>query len=195
MSKNVKPKIFVVFGCQGSGKSTQVARLAAKNMLTVFEAGKELRDRAQHDPKIHSFTSSGQLVPDEVMLEIVNDFLHDHPSSHGYVFDGYPRNLNQNEGFQSLAELHHWQPIAVHIVISDETAKDRLANRFTIVNGQKVHREDDTPAIVQKRLNVFKDQTLPVIKLFAQNYRLVEVDGEPPVDEVTTHMFDAVDTL
>lgn len=184
--------IFVVFGPQGSGKSTQVERLAEKLSLKVFEAGEVLRARAEVDEKIHQILKQGTLVSDETMLEIIDEFMAEHNSTIGYVFDGYPRNEDQFNGFIKIMSPLDARVAGLFINLSDSSAKTRLANRFTIVDGQQVRREDDQPDIVQKRLDTFKAETLPLKELFAQNFELLEIDGEPSVDEVTEEIDAAV---
>ncbi|MEK7202394.1 MAG: nucleoside monophosphate kinase [Patescibacteria group bacterium] len=185
--------IFVVFGPQGSGKSTQVERLAEKLSLKVFEAGEVLRARAEVDEKIHQILKQGTLVSDETMLEIIDEYMTEHNSSTGYVFDGYPRNHDQFNGFIKIMSPLGARVAGIFINLSDTSAKARLANRFTIVDGQRVRREDDQPAIVQKRLDTFKAETLPLKEQFAQHFELLEINGEPSVDEVTKEINAAVD--
>lgn len=187
------PTILVVFGPQGSGKSTQVERLAKKLGLIVFEAGEVLRARAQVDEKIHQTLQQGELVSDETMLGIIDEFIAEHRSTNGYVFDGYPRNRDQFKDFLTIATNSRARTAGVFINLSDASAKQRLAGRFTLVNGRKVTREDDQPAIVQKRLETFKSETLPLKELFAQNFVLLEINGEPSVDEVTEEIDASVD--
>ena len=184
--------ILVVFGPQGSGKSTQVERLAKKLGLTIFEAGEVLRARAQVDEKIHQTLQQGELVSDETMLGIIDEFIAEHQSASGYVFDGYPRNRDQFNDFLTIATNSRARTAGIFINLSDASAKQRLAGRFTLVDGKRVTREDDQPDIVQKRLETFKSETLPLKELFAQNFELLEIDGEPSVDEVTKEIDEAV---
>ncbi|MCR4277489.1 MAG: nucleoside monophosphate kinase [Candidatus Berkelbacteria bacterium] len=185
--------VFVMFGPQGSGKSTQVERLASKLNLKVFEAGEALRTRSQIDENIHLQLKQGILVADETMREIIEEFISDNTTKTGYVFDGYPRNVNQFEGFMSLVTKYHWEVVGIFINLSDESAKKRLSTRFQIIDGQKVFREDDKPEIVQNRLDTFKRETLPLKAKFLEVYNLLEIDGEPPVDTVTSEISEAVD--
>lgn len=184
--------VFVVFGPQGSGKSTQVERLATHLNLKVFEAGKALRTRAEVDENLHQQVKQGFLVADETMLQIVEEFISDNTTKNGYVFDGYPRNLTQFEGFKSLVTKYHWSVAGIFINLSDDSAKERLSTRFQIIDGQKVMREDDKPEVVQKRLDTFKRETLPLKAKFSKDYTLLEINGEPPVETVTSEITEAV---
>lgn len=185
--------IFVVFGPQGSGKSTQVERLAKKLGLKIFEAGEVLRSRAKTDQKVRQILKQGTLVSDKTMLEIIDKFMTEDISPVGYVFDGFPRNQDQFNDFIKIMTPLGVRVAGIFINLSDSSAKSRLASRFTIVDGHQVRREDDQPDIVQKRLDTFRAETLPLKKLFAQHFNLLEIDGEPPVDRVTEEIDSSVD--
>lgn len=185
----------VVFGPQGSGKSTQVERLAQSQRLVIFEAGEELRQRARDDIKIRDQITKGVLVEDEVMRTIIEEFIKIHPSQTGYIFDGYPRDLIQFQGFQTLVRKYGWHAIGIFINLSDESAKKRLSERYQIIDGKKIKRPDDNPDTVQKRLNTFRIETLPLKDNFSNDFELLEINGEPSVDEVTDQIRLAVDQI
>lgn len=185
--------IFVVFGPQGSGKSTQVERLARRMGLKVFEAGEALRTRAKSDRKLRRVMQRGLLVSNETILQITKEFISVHQSDNGYVFDGYPRNHQQFNDLSKIVKQTNARMVGIFINLTDISAKQRLANRYTVVNGQRLFRDDDRPEIVQKRLDTFRAETLPLKELFAKHYGLLEVDGEPSVDVVTEEINAAVD--
>lgn len=176
----------VMFGPQGSGKSTQVKRLAEHLGLIIYEAGAQLRERSKIDYVLHQQVSTGVLVSDQTMLDLTRDFLGNHTLAKGIVFDGYPRTIAQCQGFKQLIDHYTWRVLAIYISLADESAKKRLAGRFQLINGEKVYREDDKPEVVAKRLETFKSQTLPIKNWFEKNYKLLTIDGEPSVDEVTS---------
>jgi len=190
-----KPWAVVVFGPQGSGKSTQVERIASKFDLEEFDTGAILRERAKTDAQLHSQISQGQLVDEETVRDIVEEELLEVRPKKGFVFDGYPRNEVEFDDFSVLAKEKSWQVVGVFINLSDESAKERLRQRFQIIDGQKVFRDDDQPAIVQKRLDTFKQETLPVKKMFEQNFQIIEIDGEPSMEQVTTEINQALTPL
>ena len=187
-----KKLIFVVFGPQGCGKSTQVARLAESQKLQIIEAGAVLRQMAFGDVAIHRAVSRGKLIPDAKMLEIVETEIQNSQNPVGYIFDGYPRDIGQFKDFQALAHKYDWLVAGIFINLSDESAKTRLASRYTLVNGQRVVRDDDSPQVVEKRLQTFKEVTLPLKARFKSEFTLLEIDGEPTVDEVTAEIDEAV---
>ncbi|MEK7535339.1 MAG: nucleoside monophosphate kinase [Patescibacteria group bacterium] len=184
--------VFVIFGPQGSGKSTQVERLAKTLNFAIFEAGTVLREMAKTDKLLHQQISNGVLVGDESMFEIVDKFVEDTAPSKGYVFDGYPRNIDQFAGFSTIASKYNWRVAGIFINLSDKSATSRLSQRFQLINGQKVVREDDSPEIVKKRLETFKRETLPLRESFREKFTLLEIDGEPGMDEVSQQISTAV---
>lgn len=187
---------FLVFGPQGSGKTTQAQRLAEHFSLPFFDAGVALREIAQSQSelgqRIQTIMSEGKLVSNAVLEDVIMAFVAEHQTDHGIVMDGFPRNATQSELLTSLAAAHHWEIIGIFITISDETAKKRLSERFEIKNGQKTVRHDDQPAIVEKRLRVFRQETLPVIEWLRNHYQLIEIDGEPDRETVTETIISAV---
>lgn len=190
-----KPIVLVVLGPQGSGKSTQVERLAEKLNLKIFEAGSALRFQAKDNLEIRQQLSQGILVEDETMRSIIVEFIETNPSEGGYIFDGYPRDIGQFQGFTSLVRKYDWVTAGIFINLSDTSAKKRLANRYQLIEGKKVRRLDDKPEIVQKRLDTFKRETLPLKNLFQEKFNLLEIDGEPPVDGVTSQISSVVDNF
>lgn len=187
----MEPTVFLVFGPQGSGKSTQGQRLAAKLNLPFFDTGAELRHLASENTEIGQHIkeqmSTGGLVNSQYFETIINNFVIGHDITRGIVIDGFPRVEEQAWVLEKFAKLHQLAVIAILIQISDETSVKRLTLR-----AQTEHRPDDTDAIITKRLASYKRETVPVINYLRQHYQLVEIDGQPDVDTVTAKMFEAL---
>lgn len=183
-----KVPCYLIFGPQGSGKSTQAELLANKLGLPFFDSGKQLREvvakGGELSQQLASTMQSGQLVANDVLRRIFDDYLHSHDCSKGLVTDGFPRNITQTTLFSDLANDYNWRVTAFYVSITDKTAKERLSKRYQIVDGKKVFRDDDKPAIVDKRLAVFKQETLPVINWLKKHYQVYQIDGEPSRQEV-----------
>lgn len=192
-SKNNHGHAWIVFGPQGSGKSTQAEKLAEQLKCPLFEAGLQIRQLIESGSpagqRAHEATTNGQLIPNDILKQLIIDFLAAVDARDCIVFDGFPRNIEQCEVLHDLADQYQWQVTGLFIEISDEIAKERLANRFTVVDGQKVFREDDTPAVVAKRLATFKRETLPIVTWLETHYRVITINGQPPIPEVTTNIF------
>jgi adenylate kinase len=183
-------KIYLVFGKQGSGKTTQGKWLAEKLNLPYFEAGDALRKMARSGTeegiKIGEIMASGNLVPDESIQYVFGQFIKaDETATTGFATDGFPRTLAQAQLIKKYAEKYSWQVIGINIDISDKTAMDRLSKRVTMVDGKPTVRADDTPEAITKRLKAYQDNTMPVINWVKENYQLIDIDGEPPIEEVS----------
>ncbi|MEX1052099.1 MAG: nucleoside monophosphate kinase [Patescibacteria group bacterium] len=191
-----KVPVYLVFGPQGSGKSTQAQLLADHLKLPFFDSGEQLRSIAHGDGElsenIRAIMLEGRLVSNELLRRIFQNYLSAHNWENGLVIDGFPRTLEQAKLLEELTKQFGWELAVIYVDISDETAKRRLQLRHTVVNGQKVQREDDQPSIVAKRLAVFKQETLPVITWLSKNHRYYHVDGEPDrqaiFKEITSHL-------
>lgn len=179
----LKIPVYLVFGPQGSGKSTQAELLAEHLKLPFFDSGEQLRFLANgHDPlgeQIRQLMIEGQLVPNAILRRIFQQFLSEQRCTNGLVIDGFPRTLEQAKLLEELTKEHDWELVVIFVDITEETAKTRLLNRHTLVGGKKVVREDDQPAIVTKRLAVFQHETLPVIEQLSARGRYYKIDGEP----------------
>lgn len=183
-----KVPCYLIFGPQGSGKSTQAELLADRLGLPFFDSGKQLREMvAKGDviaQQVSATMQSGQLVANNVLRKIFDDYINSHDCSRGLVTDGFPRNITQTALFSDLASDYGWAVTAFYIKITDDTAKERLSKRYQVIEGRKVFRDDDKPAIVARRLAVFKQETLPVIDWLKKHYVVHVIDGEPSREEV-----------
>jgi adenylate kinase len=198
-TNSFQPLGLIVFGPQGSGKTTQAERLAEKYQLTFIDSGEILRNLAlipsELGQKIKATQTAGLLVDHAIVNQVVGEYLETHPNPWGYTFDGYPRNLTECQFLSQLARKYHWKVIAVSLNISTHTAFQRISKRVIEVNGQVQHRSDDKPEIVEKRLKIFTEQTRPVLNWFKIHYQAIEIDGEPSIDEVTQLIFQALEPL
>jgi len=184
--------LFIVFGPQGSGKSTQGQRLAQRLNLPYFESGAILRAQASTDPSLNDNVTRGILVTDEQMQSIVERFLAQHPNKRGFVFDGFPRTLSQVTILDQMAAKYGWRVIGIYLKISDETVRQRLATRYQLINGKQARRADDTPEIISKRLATYHQRTRPILDNLKKRHVVIEIDGEQPIDIVTDEIWQAV---
>jgi len=178
----------ILFGIQGSGKGTQAKKIAEKYHMEIFETGAELRKLSQEESelglKVKSIIESGHLVPNDVVMEIVENFLNHLESSNGVIFDGIPRQIHQAETLNSLLKHHNRDYKALYIELSEESAFKRLLGR---------QRNDDTPEVIERRISIFKTETIPAIDLYREE--MIKVDGEPSIEEVTEVIFKELDKL
>ncbi len=193
----------IFFGMQGAGKGTLGKSIAAKYRLKIFETGGELRRLAAEDSelgrKIKEIIESGNLVSNEVVMEIVENFVENLEGDSPILFDGIPRSVEQAKTLNALLDKHGREYKGVLIEIAKETALARLTTRRVCSTCKTVYpasytaeacecgaelitRKDDNPEAIEKRLELFATETVPAIELYAD--RMVTLDGEPTIDEV-----------
>jgi adenylate kinase len=206
----------VILGAPGSGKGTQASRIAEKASIRHISTGDLLRDAVAKGTEIGKraagIMAAGKLVPDEVVLELLRDALSgrkEHANRRGWILDGYPRTLAQAEALEGVLE-RTGEKIdgVVCIELDPEVVVERLSKRRTCASckavyhlvsnppavedkcdacgGPLVLREDDKPDTIRKRLEVYRQETLPIIALYQKRYRVYRVDGSKPIDEVTS---------
>ncbi|MFB6117795.1 adenylate kinase [Halosegnis sp.] len=197
----------LLLGAPGAGKGTQSARIADRFGVDHITTGDALRNNKEMDisglnleyDTPGGFMDAGELVPDEVVNEIVVAALE---QADGFVLDGYPRNIEQAEFLDARTDLN----AVVRLTVSEAELIDRLTGRRVCPDcGANYHvefdqpeeagvcdecgasleqREDDTEETVRERLRVFAENTEPVIDHYQGTDAYVEVDGESPPDEV-----------
>ncbi len=203
---------FVILGAPGSGKGTQAARIAEAGNIRHISTGDLLRDAvARQTPigkQVESIMAAGKLVSDDIVLALIREVLADRGKWSGWILDGYPRNLAQAEALESVLEdVGATVDKVICIDLDPEVIVARLSNRRTcgsckavyhLVNkppktkgkcdtcgGDLVHRADDQPETIRKRLDVYDKETLPILDLYEKRYQVHRVDGSKPIDEVT----------
>jgi len=180
---------FIVLGPPGAGKGTQAALLAAEMNLAHISTGEILRAAVQEQTPLgqeaKAFMDRGELVPDTLVLGLVKERLGSlNGSTAGWILDGFPRNINQAEALDDLLrDIQQQSDCAVNLDVPDEILIPRLLGRG---------RQDDTEAIVRTRLQVYRDQTAPLIDFYQNRQHLVSVNGNADVEDVTQRLKSAI---
>jgi len=207
----------VLLGRQGAGKGTQAGRLAARYGIPHVSTGDLLREAVRlgsdFGRKAKEYMDRGELLPDDVMVGIVEDRLAMPDAALGYILDGFPRTALQAE---ALDELTGDRPIdvVVDIDVPEEVVVERISSRRVCVDcgalystaappssdwtcdvcgGRVVQRDDDTDDAVRRRLALYEELTRPLLEFYASQGKLVTVDGLAEADEVNARIVAAVD--
>ncbi len=207
----------VLLGRQGAGKGTQAGRLAARYGIPHVSTGDLLREAVRlgsdFGRKAKEYMDRGELLPDDVMVGIVEDRLAMPDAALGYILDGFPRTALQAE---ALDELTGDRPIdvVVDIDVPEEVVVERISSRRVCVDcgalystaappssdwtcdvcgGRVVQRDDDTEDAVRRRLALYEELTRPLLEFYASQGKLVTVDGLAEADEVNARIVAAVD--
>ncbi len=201
----------IMLGAPGAGKGTQAKRLADRLGIPHISTGDIFRANIKNGTdlgkKAKAFMDAGGLVPDSLTLELVMDRIGQEDCKDGYVFDGFPRTIPQAEALESaLTAIGQKIDFAVDIDVSDENIVNRMGGRRACLQcgatyhlvyaapkkegvcdrceGSLTLRDDDKPETVKKRLEVYHQQTQPLIDFYQSRDCLVRVDGTKDVEEV-----------
>jgi adenylate kinase len=208
----------VLLGAPGSGKGTQAERLQAEFSLTHVSSGDLFRDNLARDTplglKAREYMNRGELVPDDLTIEMVKERLGRSDIVQGVILDGFPRTLPQAEELdRMMASLDLAIDGVLYIEVPDDEIVDRLAGRLICrecqtpfhettnpfrtcptarCRGEYLYRrDDDKPETVRARLETFHERTAPLIDYYRKAGRLVSVAGSGPIDQVTRRTLDA----
>lgn len=183
---NVDFDAVLLAGPQGSGKGTQGRLLAQKLGFFFWEMGAILRATlAEGTPLAErlSIINQGILLPDDLLLEVVKQKIDAIPAGQGIVFDGIPRRIAQADFLLDYLKQKNMRPITLFIDLPREDSLRRMAGR-----AEKEGRADDTPEGIATRLRYYDEAVRPAIEYLRGKTRFVQIDGRPPVDEVTKNI-------
>lgn len=183
----------VLIGPPGSGKGTQAARLEDKYNLIHLSTGEILRNEIKDDTKLGRqakvFMDKGQLVPDAILLEMMENRLQQPDLKSGYLLDGFPRTIPQAKGLSALLDkLNSSLDCAISIYADEEELAKRL-----ILRGKDSGRSDDTPEVIRDRQRVYWKLTAPVLDFYRNKGLLYEIDGIGTIDDVFSRIVDIVE--
>lgn len=184
----------VLFGAPGSGKGTQSAKLIDQYGLYHISTGELLRDHIARGTELgkiaDSYISKGQLIPDDLMTDILDDVLEKQAKgSSGVVFDGYPRTIAQAEALKKLLKKRGSD---LHAVIGLEVPEDELVERM-LDRGRRTGRADDNLETIKKRLEVYHNQTSPLKDYYTKEGKYIGVNGQGIVDEIFDEIADGIE--
>ena len=201
----------VMLGAPGAGKGTQAKMIAAKYQIPHISTGDifraNIKNGTELGKKAKSYMDQGLLVPDELTGDLVIDRLAQDDCKNGYILDGFPRTIPQAEALDAaLAKLGEKMDYAIDVDVPDENIVSRMSGRRACtgcgatyhivynpskkgecceVCGEKlILRDDDKPETVQKRLNVYHEQTQPLIDYYTKQSILRTVDGTQDMNDV-----------
>ena len=201
----------ILLGPPGSGKGTQAKLLSKKYSIPHIAMGDILREEvAKKTPlgkKVNVYMSKGELVPDEIVIEVLKKRLQEADCVDGFILDGFPRTLNQAKALDNmLNELNLKIDAVIYIEVPDEEIMKRLSLRRTckvcgriynlhynppkqdgkcdVCGGELIIRDDDKPEVIKNRLKVYNDQTKPLVDYYETHKLLIRINGVDPIDKV-----------
>jgi adenylate kinase len=173
----------IIFGAPGAGKGTQSAFLTQAYHIPQISTGDILRaQRRAGTPladQVKGYMDRGELVPDDLMIEIVKHRLEQPDAKKGFILDGFPRTVAQAQALDKmLDQLQRRIDAVIYLRVSRQALMDRLSHRAG------VERTDDTPEVIANRIDVFLKYTAPLIDYYQAQGKLENVDGQQPIDTV-----------
>lgn len=185
----------VIFGAPGSGKGTQSAKLVERYGLHHISTGDLLRSHIARGTELgkvaDGFISRGNLIPDELMLDILAHELDTHADADGFIFDGFPRTIPQAEELNKMLEKRGTK---VHAVVGLEVPEKELTERL-IKRGIDSGRSDDNEATIAKRLEVYRRQTEPLKEFYNRRLIYYPITGFGNVDDIFNFIVSVIDSI
>lgn len=200
-----------MLGAPGAGKGTQAKRIAAKFSIPHISTGDIFRANIKNNTplgaKAKSYMDKGELVPDELVIELIMDRFAQDDCVNGYVLDGFPRTIPQAEELdKALKSVNDNLDYAIDVEVPDDNIINRMSGRRACINcgatyhivhnppkvenecdtcnGELILRDDDKPETVKNRLDVYHTQTEPLLKYYTEKGILYTVDGTQDMDTV-----------
>lgn len=186
----------VLFGPPGAGKGTQSERLIDKYGLVHLSTGDIFRANIKGETELgklaKSYMDKGQLVPDEVTINMLRSEVLKHPEAKGFIFDGFPRTNAQADALDTfLATLNTGISVMLALEVEENELKERLKKRAEISG-----RVDDAdPKVIENRIHVYNNETAPVKEYYQAQNKFVSIDGIGSIDEITERLFGAISAL
>lgn len=204
--RDLHQQSYIFLGPPASGKGTQAKNLAEKLDLVYFGTGEFMRAEAKKKTPLGLVfqkvwdSGKGQLITDDIVLEFAKTKIEEIGHKRGFIFDGFPRTLDQAKFLEK--ELGQ-ELIVFNIEVSEDSVLARSETRRVCENcgkiffkasldkkncevcgGELIHRQEDTPEVVKKRLDVYNEQTKPLIDFYKERNLLIEIDGEESIEDV-----------
>ena len=179
---------FILFGPPGSGKGTQSVKVAEKYKLTHISTGEIFRqnicEKTELGMKVQQIIEKGELVPDELLVAILEDAMDQAAGTAGFVFDGFPRTLQQAKDLKEMLDKRNEKvSLVLALEVDDQEVIKRLLKRAEMEG-----RKDDTREVIENRIQVYNKQTQPLINYYSKNGSFTSVNGIGNIDEI----FDAI---
>lgn len=184
----------VLFGPPGSGKGTQATNLIEKYKLVHLSTGDLLRSEIANKTPLgieaKKIMDAGQLVPDEVVIGIIDNCLEKNAGANGFLFDGFPRTITQAKALDKLLELKKNQ---INLVLALQVNEEELVRRL-LERGKTSGRSDDTSEeVIRKRFQVYTNDTEPVAQHYQESDKFKAIPGEGSIDDIFASLSSAID--
>ena len=183
----------VIFGAPGSGKGTQSKMIVERYGFDYISTGDMLRQAIRQGNELgktaKEYIDRGQLVPDDLIVRLIADFLDDNRGSKGVIFDGFPRTIKQAEALKTMLNERGTD---IHILLDLQVEDDELVARL-LERGKISGRSDDNPETIKARLDVYHTQTAPLATYYIGEGKHVAIKGVGQIEDIFERIAEAID--
>jgi len=186
----------ILFGPPGAGKGTQALKLVAERSMVQLSTGDMLRAeitaRSELGIRAKKIMEEGELVPDDIMIKMIETHMYDDGAKAGVILDGFPRTLKQAEALDKMLTQNNIAiDYAIEITVDENLLFDRIENRA--IQSDKI-RDDDNAEVLKQRLKVYHENTAPVLPFYRNKGILRQVDGMMTIEQVADNIDKVLDS-
>ncbi len=184
----------IIFGPPGAGKGTQANLLSKKYNIIHLSSGEILRQETKNGPlgeKIKYYQDNGLLVPDDLVVKIMESRVLTIKNTPGLILDGYPRNIKQASSLNKLFKNNLFPPpTIINIKLSEKTAGERI-----LLRAKTSGRSDDNSETIRKRFLTYHQETLPILKYYQKTNKIIDINGEKNIENIFQELVKKIETL
>src|SRR5512133_980423 len=186
----------VLFGPPGSGKGTQSEKLIDKYQLVHLSTGDILRGELKAQSPLgleaKKYMDKGELVPDQVVIDMIGHKLDQNKGAKGFIFDGFPRTTSQAQALDKLLAAHK---TGITVMLALEVNHDELVKRLLNRGKDSGRADDQNPEIIENRIRVYHKETSPVIEFYNAQKKFRSIEGVGTIDEIFSRLAGEIDKL
>ncbi|MEG2366367.1 MAG: adenylate kinase [Alistipes sp.] len=185
----------VLFGAPGCGKGTQAQRLKEHYGILHVSTGDVIRGEIARGTELgrsmESYIKQGKLAPDQIVIDMIANYIADHKEARGCIFDGFPRTTKQAEEFEKIMDKHG---LKVDVMVDIHVPEEELVKRILLRGKDSGRADDASEEVIRDRIEVYRSQTAVVADFYAKQQKYVDVNGLGSMDEVFDRIRKVVDT-
>lgn len=186
----------VLFGAPGCGKGTQAQRIKEQYGINHVSTGEVIREQIRRGTELgrnmESYIAQGKLAPDQIVIDMIADYISEHKQDKGCIFDGFPRTTVQAEAFDRILSLHG---LKVDVMIDIRVPEQELVRRILLRGKDSGRADDASEEVIRGRLDVYNQQTAIVSDYYAAQGKYASVNGTGTMEEVFDRIATLIDNL
>ncbi len=186
----------VLFGAPGCGKGTQAAKLKEKYGVNHVSTGEVIRGEISRGTELgqsmSAYIAAGKLAPDQIVIDMIANYIVEHKGDRGNIFDGFPRTTAQAEAFDKIMDANS---DSVDIMIYMDVPEEELVKRILLRGKDSGRADDASEDVIRNRISIYNEQTAIVADYYSKQGKYVAIDGLGTMDEVFDRIAAAIDAV